>query len=72
MNRLPVENTNGITVGQLKKWLNNFPDDGEVWASTQQGLSSQAKQLTELGDCSVCISYDLFGDLFGGKKGEGK
>lgn len=60
-NRSPVENANGITINQLKKWLCNFPDDGEVWASTQQGLSSQVKQLYELGDGSICISVNLFG-----------
>lgn len=37
MNRSPAGNYNGITIKQLKDWLDNFPDDGEVWIETKPG-----------------------------------
>lgn len=51
--RLPIENSNGITIPELQNWLSAF-SDGEVWIG-QDGLSNQVHYLSELGDGSIIL-----------------
>jgi hypothetical protein len=52
----PIYNDNGITVKQLKEYLDNFPDDAEVWLSTPDGnYSNECKSACQLGRCDVIL-----------------
>lgn len=50
-----------ITIGQLRKYLDLFPDDGEVWVEWNKGVSSAVKSLWPLNVSQE--SCDLLLDL---------
>lgn len=52
--RLPLIAENGIKVGELKKWLDGFSDDGEVWIGDGR-TSNQVKTLCRLNGASGSI-----------------
>ncbi len=46
-----LENSNGITIRQLKNCLNSLPDsviEGTVWIETEDGKSNQCKSIWPL------------------------
>jgi len=51
----PLINNNGITVGELIKWLRQFPDHGEVWVMTDDAHSSVAKSVWKLNQDDVVL-----------------
>lgn len=47
----------GITVKALRKWLEQFPDNGEVWITDyESGLSKPAVEALELVSGSVILN----------------
>jgi len=55
-----IENDNGITIGELKKFLEQFPDDGEVWVVTKHlgggcGLTNVSVKVSRLNKGDVLV-----------------
>ena len=48
-------NDNGITVGELKNWLEQFNDDGGVWIEIENGLSNEVVELWELNNQDILL-----------------
>jgi len=59
MKRNPIRlyNKDAITVAQLRTWLEQFPDNGEIWVSLR-GLSNPVKTVWELNNGSVIMELD--------------
>lgn len=51
----PYHNSNGITVKELKDFLQNFPNDAEVWQATGDNRSSPVTQLWVLGASDIIL-----------------
>ena len=79
---MPIQNENGITVKELREWLNSMPDipgpdeeDGEVWVGDGCGYSNVVTEISSLnrGDIILspspaCEEWDLVdvSKMFGG------
>jgi len=54
--RIPPIDKEVVTVRDLRKWLKNAPDEGEVWIETGEGLLSSVNRVCRLNSKDVYLS----------------
>jgi hypothetical protein len=52
---LPLLEKNCVTIGQLKQFLSNLPDDGEVWVGNDNDESNSCRALYVLNENDIIL-----------------
>lgn len=50
-----IESNDCITIRQLREFIKDLPDDGEVWVGDSQGLSNTCKRVIDLNKDDILI-----------------